>query len=147
MGFGSIQLTVERLEMICWADRLASPDNGAGRQDFGRKKIAEFKQQFLEEMARQYGEAWADVLADLKTLLGPPPALPVHYPRPTRRFDPKRPQFEWFVGNKKRREWFVKKNSGRTNASENKDPVTLPLARQDTAGLPLMDREGKHVKG
>ncbi|MFZ5592615.1 MAG: TIGR03986 family type III CRISPR-associated RAMP protein, partial [Bacillota bacterium] len=143
LGFGSIKLSVERLEMICWADRLASPDNGAGRQDFGREKIAEFKQRFLEEMARQYGEAWADVLADLKALLGSPPALPVHYPRPRRRFDPRHPQFEWFVGNKKRLERFTRNKAGAADSDQKSPPpVTLPLARQDAEGLPLIDKKG-----
>lgn len=142
LGFGSIKLSVERLEMIDWRQRLASPANNVGWQDVDREKLGRLKQQFLKEMARLYGNEWADVLADLKALLGSPPALPVHYPRPTRRFNPKHPQFEWFVGNKKRREWFVKKKHSRANSAENNDPVTLPLARQDTVGLPLIDKKG-----
>ena len=123
LGFGSVKITVESVQIINWEERLQSMEPKAGWQflDDAQKH----KQKFLDEMRALYGNEFNEVLADLRALLGEPPELPIHYPRPTEQFDPDHPQFEWFVGNKRRSE-----------------PVVLPLAKDDKAGLPLLDKKG-----
>lgn len=58
--------------------------------------------------------------------------LPVHYPRPTRQPPEDGRQYEWFVGNKKRK-----------NPKHPADPVALDLAAGDTSGLAIIDKYGK----
>ena len=70
------------------------------------------------------------VLEDLRALLGDPGDLPIHYPRPSNAPDPDGKNFEWFVGNKR---------DGR-NAGPH---LTLPYAKEDDEGLPLIDKFGR----
>lgn len=101
LGFGSVKLTVENTEIIDWESRLKDITPNCGWQSVNGVK---FKQDFLKEMNILYGkDKFAGLLSELRALLGSPPKLPVHYPRPGERLDPKHhPQYEWFVGNKKR---------------------------------------------
>jgi len=94
---------------------------------------AQLKQSFLEEMRTCYGEKFDDLLAEFRALLGTPSALPIHYPRPTERLDPNHPQYEWFMGNKRRIE-----KSGELPA-----PVALGLATEVDRGLPLIKKTGE----
>lgn len=138
LGFGSVRVTVEKLEIVDWQKRLGSIEPGAGWEAVDRETCRIWKDKFIAEMQNLYGEAFAQALADLRALLGETPEnLPIHYPRPTERFDPNHPQYEWFVGNKRR--------AGRRGRGL-PDPVALPLASEDTSGLPLIDRQGEEVR-
>ncbi len=135
LGFGSVKVTVESVEVIDWEKRLQSIEQSGWQRIEG----AQYKQAFLQEMQIRYGDEFGDVLADLRALFGAPPALPIHYPRPTRQFDPDHPQFEWFVGNKRRIEKRAK--------GDLPEPVALALAKDDKTGLPLIDKDGKEGRG
>ncbi|MGC9400702.1 MAG: TIGR03986 family type III CRISPR-associated RAMP protein [Anaerolineae bacterium] len=141
LGFGSVKVTVDKLETVNWCERLQSLNAKAGWQEADRAEIDDLKKDFLQTMRDLYGEEFDDkVLADLHALLGKPPELPIHYPRPTRQFKPDHPQYEWFVGNKKRIE---DKQKSKRKLPE---PVTLDLASKDKRGLPLIDKDG-HTRG
>ncbi len=127
LGFGSVKVSVESMEVIDWAERLRSVEAKAGWKSING---AQYKQEFLQAMQKMYESEFDEVLADLRALLGAPPDLPIHYPRPTRQFDPNHPQFEWFVGNKRRIE------------KRQNNAVSLPLAKDDAAGLPLIKKDG-----
>jgi hypothetical protein len=90
-------------------------------------------------MREQYGQQFDEVLADLRALLGAPPELPIHYPRPTEQFNQTQPQFEWFMGNKRRIE--------RRGKGDLPEPVALPLAKDDVHGLPLINKKGAGGSG
>jgi len=133
LGFGSVKVTIEKTEIMNWETRLKSIGPNSGWQSVNG---AQFKQGFLEETRTYYGEKFYDLLAELRALLGTPPDLPIHYPRPTKRLDPKHhPQYEWFVGNKRRIE---KHHSGKLPA-----PVALGLATKVEHGLPLIKKKGE----
>lgn len=138
LGFGSIKVRVSSLKTLDWSKRFASITSEAGWQDpETEQEIEQRKGHFLAQIKALYGaEAFDAVLADLKALLGPPPeGLPIHYPRPQEDLDiENHPQFEWFVGNKKR-----------VKGSVDYKPVVLPKADQDQYGLPLIDEDGKPV--
>jgi CRISPR-associated protein (TIGR03986 family) len=132
LGFGSVKVTVESVQTIDWETRLHSIEPEAGWRSIDG---AQHKQEFLKTTKTLYGDEFGKVLSDLRALLGAPPELPIHCPRPTRRFDPDHPQFEWFVGNKRRIE------------KRRDDAVSLPLASADTQGLPLIEKDGKEGRG
>lgn len=135
LGFGSVKVTAEKVEIIDWEKRLQSITPNAGWQCKDRKKISELKHNFINEMVMFYSDEFNKVLADLRALLGAPSGLPIHYPRPKMSLDPENhPQYEWFVGNKKRNE---KRGKGKIP-----DPVALSLAKDD-AGLPLIEKNGR----
>jgi len=136
LGFGSVKVTVESVQTIDWQARLQSIEAKAGWQPIDK---AQYKQEFLAAMQTLYGSKFDAVLTDLRALLGAPPDLPIHYPRPTRRFDPEHPQYEWFVGNKRRVERRVK--------GDLPGPVALLLAKDDRGGLPLIEKDGKEGRG
>ncbi len=140
LGFGSVKITVEKVEIVDWQERLQSIEAGAGWNSVSEQHWKQYKANFLHEMRQIYGSDFDEVLADLRALLGDPPDLPIHYPRPTKQFDPDHPQFEWFVGNKRRIE---DKRRGKGKLPE---PVALPLAKDDRTGLPLIDKKGKEVR-
>lgn len=123
LGFGSIKITVDSLKKIDdWSERLSSLDSEAGWSP--ANKIA-LKKDFIEEMRSMYHEEFDNVLLDLKMLLSAPPDLPIHYPRPKQSLDKDHPQYEWFMGNKRR-----------------VVGIALDLAKDDTKGLPLIDKNG-----
>lgn len=121
LGFGSIEITVKSLKTINWSDRLSSlnPEAGWSHED---KMV--LKEIFLKEMKTIYGAEFHNILGDLRALLSTPSGLPIHYPRPPGQ---NHPQFEWFMGNKRRRD----------------EGIPLDLANDDTKGLPLIDKYGK----
>ena len=129
LGFGSVKITVDEVKVVDWEQRLKSLDANAGWKTLSLEERRQYRKQFHEQMREFYGDDFDSiVLADLRALLGEPPELPIHYPRPTRQFDPNHPQYEWFVGNKRRSE-----------------PIVLSLAKDDSTGLPLLDKKGKEV--
>jgi len=136
LGFGSVKVTVQEVQIIDWKKRLQSLEPEVGWQPV---EWTSYKQSFLQQMREQYVQQFDEVLADLRALLGTPPELPIHYPRPTKQFDPNHPQFEWFMGNKRRIEQRSKRDLP--------EPVALPLAKDDVNGLPLIDKQGKEVTG
>ncbi len=128
LGFGSVKVTVESVQTIDWEARLDSIEPEAGWQAIDG---AQHKHEFLDTMRNIYGGGFDEVLDDLRALCETPPELPIHYPRPTTMFDPGHPQFEWFVGNKRR----IEKHQN--------NAVSLQLADADTQGLPLIKKDGK----
>ncbi len=117
LGFGSIKITISDLQTIDWSDRLNSLDLKAG---WSSEDKTIYKKMFIEEMQKEYGIEFNNLLDDLSALLTAPPALPIHYPRITSGLDPNHPQFEWFVMNKRLR----------------RDGIALKLAKDDKEGLP-----------
>jgi CRISPR-associated protein (TIGR03986 family) len=125
LGFGSIKITVKSLKTINWSDRLRSlsPEAGWSPEDKTTQRKIALKNMFLKEMQTIYKAEFDTILSDMKALLSIPPELPIHYPRPP---VANHPQFEWFMGNKKRRD----------------KGVPLDLAKDDRKGLPLIDKNG-----
>ncbi len=123
LGFGSIKITVDSLKTIDWSKRLNSLDSEAGWSPADKTAL---RKSFLEEMRSMYHNEFDNVLVDLEKLLSAPPDLPIHYPRPTQSLDKDHPQYEWFMGNKWRRE----------------KGFALDLSKDDTKGLQLIDKNG-----
>lgn len=124
LGFGSIKITVDSLKTIDdWSKRLSSLDLEAGWSPADKTAL---KKNFLEEMRSMYHEEFDNILVDLKMLLSAPRDLPIHYPRPKQSLDNDHPQYEWFMGNKRR----------------SVEGIALDLAKDDTKGLPLIDKNG-----
>jgi CRISPR-associated protein (TIGR03986 family) len=128
LGFGSVTIEVTGMEQLDPARRYAAFE--AGWADvFGRKE--ECVRQFRAAMESRYGQRFDELanIQDLKALLEASPDLPVHYPRSSEHPQPDGKNFEWFVGNKRK----------------GGPKIALPLATDDTEGLPLVDRSGKIV--
>lgn len=133
LGFGSIKVIVENVQVVDWKTRLQSADPNAGWQTI---EWSHYEKAFLDGMKNLYSDNFENVvLAELRALLGTTSSLPIHYPRPGERFDPDHPQYEWFMGNKKR----IEKH--KSNA------VSMDLAEKDTDGLPLIEKDGKDGRG
>jgi CRISPR-associated protein (TIGR03986 family) len=127
LGFGSVKATVDEVKTVHWPTRLRSLNTEAGWRTADRVRITELKSAFLQTMRVLYGEAFDNVLADLRALLGNPPNdLPVHYPRSNQKPDPDGKNYEWFMGNKKREQ-------------------ALPLAPDDIEGFQIWDKNGNEV--
>lgn len=129
LGFGSARVAVTALEVVDPDVRYASLDPG-WRDGLEHKKA--WVERFQKAMAERYGKSFADLenIRDLKALLADDPKVPVHYPRPTLEPHPEGRNYEWFMGNKR---------TGRDAGPR----LALPLADEDHAGLPLMDRYGR----
>nr|WP_280990938.1 TIGR03986 family CRISPR-associated RAMP protein [Kyrpidia tusciae] len=145
-GFGSVKISVKGIEIMNWGERLQSLDRDAGLQKIEDTQFKQtYKQKYREEMCRLYGQSFEEMMTDLKALLKDPPDLPIHYPRPTRVPDPNNhPQFEWFVGNNRRRhqrETCLRSHGQQSKRGLLPDPVALDLACDDH-GLPLIDKRG-----
>ena len=126
LGFGSVKVTVEKVEALDPARRYRSLTDDGWQQIANRGDM--LVRRFKAAMESYYGEAFEDLenVQDLRCLLNDPPNdLPIHYPRPKREPDPEGMQYEWFVGNKR---------SGNQYA--------LQLATEDTVGLEVIDKEG-----
>lgn len=128
LGFGSAQIEVVSVTLLNPETRYRSfgEDGWSDHQQI-EKWITVFKQ----AMASRFDAAFDQLanIRDLKALLSTTPLLPVHYPRPTRQPQPDGRQYEWFVGNKR--------------GGQDPGPrIALPLAEDDTAGLPLIDKYG-----
>lgn len=135
LGFGSVKLQVLDLKVMDPEQRYASLTAAGGWGDLPLQK-AYLRQTFEKAMEVLHGQPFANLanVRDLLALLGQPPELPVHYPRPPRppdhKPDPEGKNFEWFVGNKRK----------------HGPKVVLALADEDTDGLPLIDGRGNVVK-
>ncbi|GAW27542.1 TIGR03986 family CRISPR-associated RAMP protein [Carboxydocella sp. ULO1] len=133
LRFGSVKVTVDKVEIIDWEKRLKSIEPYSGWQFVNGVPL---KQDFLNKMRDYYGESrFNNLLDELRSLFSVQSDLPIHYPRPKERLDSNHPQYEWFVGNKRR---IVIKRSGILPA-----PVALGLATEVERGLPLIKKNGK----
>jgi CRISPR-associated protein (TIGR03986 family) len=131
LGFGSATVEVTELETIDLETRYTSLDAGWETRLEEREG---YIQAFKAAMEERYGKPFEklDNVRDIQALLAASPDLPVHYPRSSRIPDPEGKNFEWFMGNKR----------GGRNAGPR---IELPLAEDDTEGLPLIDKRGQKV--
>lgn len=143
LGFGSVKITIEKIETIDWSKRLISIEPKAGCEGVKKERISELRKMFLDEIRNIYGdEEYNNLQSELKAILGKQ-NLPIHYPRPTSKPNPNKPSFEWFVGNKRRKEHSLKRAVGTKQHKEKlPEPVALPLATDVEKGLPLIDKSG-----
>jgi CRISPR-associated protein (TIGR03986 family) len=131
LGLGSLQISIQSVKWLEHQKRHTSLAE-FGWVEIEPEQWKSLQIHFEKVMADKYGaESFGGLphVLDLKALLGAfATDLPVHYPRPTKEPDPdEHPSYEWFVGNKR-----------------DKGPkFELPLAADDTVGLPLVDKEGK----
>lgn len=100
LGFGSVKVEVNSLEVVNWAERLASLEPEAGWHEVLAKK-SELVANFKAEMQRLHGASFAQLVAELKAVLTEHPAkLPIHYPRLASEPDPEGKNFKWFQQHK-----------------------------------------------
>ena len=132
LGFGSATLLIQSLQILS-QERYQDIEDSGWSDGLAHKKewINEFKRAMEERFAQKFDDL--PNVRDLKALLSKTPALPIHYPRPTRMPDRDGKNYEWFVGNKQ---------SGRRQGPK----LVLPLAEDDREGLPLIDRFGNVVR-
>lgn len=136
LGFGSARIEVLKVSLVDPKVRYASlASENDGWSDYTSARQA-WVNAFKDAMATRYGKPFERLenIRDLRALLADTPPLPVHYPRPTRRPQAEGKQYEWFVGNKR---------GGQTPGPR----LALPLAEDDRAGLPLIDKDGNIVNG
>lgn len=136
LGFGSAQIEVLGVSLFDPEVRYASlTGKNDGWSDYTSAWQA-WVDVFKDAMATRYGKPFERLenIRDLRALLADTPPLPVHYPRPTRQPQAEGRQYEWFVGNKR---------GGQTPRPR----LALPLAEDDRAGLPLIDKDGNIVNG
>lgn len=136
LGFGSVRVAIENIEIIDPAERYASLSQH-GRHSLDENQKRKLVQLFRDAMAAKYGERFEELdnIKDLRVLLSEPEACnDIHYPRPPyshkhleerQHSSPEGKQFEWFMGNKKKG-----------------NHLALPLTQNDKQGFPLIDRDG-----
>jgi len=127
LGFGSVRVQVTKLEQMRPEERYQSFESwDTGWSDISAQKRG-LKERFQEVMSELYGQFDQLLpIQDLHALLGEPTNLPIHYPRPNRKPSSEENNYEWFMGNKERKE-------------------PLPLPPNDTKGYPIWDRKGKET--
>ena len=130
LGFGSVQIALDKLSWLDWATRLKTLEPKDGEINLDPNKFENLIDQYQKKMETFYGENYKLVLEDMRALLSDLVDLPIHYPRPSKAPDPDGKNFEWFVGNKR--------EGG--NAGPH---LTLPHAQEDNEGLPLVDKFGR----
>lgn len=126
LGFGNVKIEVTGVEVLNFSERYKSLDNDGIKEKTDSALLA-WKKDYVDLFKRAMSEAYPDRasfleldnIKDLSELLGKEPALPVHYPRPTEEPDAEGKQFEWFMHNKREKEW----------------KFALPLAPDDTKGF------------
>ena len=132
LGFGSVKIEVTALGLMEPGDRYESLGAAGGWRD-GLPHKDGWVQAFREAMQALYDRPFAQLsnVRDLLAMLGQPPDLPIHYPRPPRppdhKPDPEGKNFEWFVGNKRK----------------GGPKLALKLADEDMEGLPLLNKRGE----
>lgn len=131
LGFGSVKIEVDKVELLDTEQRYRSVD-ASGWRTAQPSQRSDWLARFERAMQGRYGRPLRDLdnIRDLTVLLSAPkPAQPshIHYPRTEPRPDPEGKNFEWFVANK------VK------STKSDKAGPNLPL--EETAGdtgLPLL---------
>lgn len=129
LGFGSATIKVTDLQIMRPEARYTSLE--PGWEPVPEEKKGQYINAFRTAMADRYGKDFyaLENILDLRALLAESPDLPVHYPRPTVEPQMDGRNYEWFVGSKR---------SGRDAGPR----LALPLAEDDTTGLPLIDKYG-----
>lgn len=133
LGFGSVQITVENLEILNLQKHYTSlvPAWYQVDREIWQKECV---RAFQNATCKRYGKQSfyeLENIQDLQALLSEPAIDHIHYPRPPyengkdrTKPDPEGKQYEWFMGNKKTK-------------------YPLPLATDDTEGFPLLDHKGQ----
>lgn len=103
LGFGSVRLAIEKIELFDLEERYQSL-NGSGLHRVAMVE-KDWLARFESAMRRCYGRPLRDLanISDLFTLLKQPTKTQpthIHYPRTGIRPDPEGKNFEWFVANK-----------------------------------------------
>jgi CRISPR-associated protein (TIGR03986 family) len=135
LGFGSVKVTVTGAKILNPEERYKSFDN-AGWESVENDKLKSWKESYVVKfkaiMQKAYGVTdfvKLENIRDLRALLEEQSTTyPVHYPRSSSIPQPDGKNYEWFMGNKRKKKY------------------ALPLATMD-AGLPLIDKKGKIVEG
>ncbi len=140
LGFGSVLIKVEKLEVCEPSERYAALDEDGWRTIEESVWHEHCVNSFKTKMKKLYGKDFLELenIKDLRALLTEPSAsLPIHYPRPPyfgepagdfTKPNPEGMQFEWFVGNKRQH-------------------IPLPLTDEEDKGLPLMEKNGNEYSG
>lgn len=133
LGFGSVKLSVERVELVDLSGRYNSL-RISGWRSATLAERSDCLARFETAMQRCYGKPLHKLpnIADIFTLLTEPkPTQPshIHYPRIDLTSDPEGRNFEWFVANKA-------KSTKLDEAGPNL-PLELPACEQ---GLPLLQK-------
>ncbi|NOZ71029.1 MAG: TIGR03986 family CRISPR-associated RAMP protein [Chloroflexi bacterium] len=131
LGFGSVQVSIEQVEILDWERRLQSFDSKAGWQQPTALETGKWIASFVEAMERVYGTP-LDRLEHIHDLLAlaaePANDLPIHYPRTDVSPHPEGKNFEWF-----------EENTRKAKKVEEAGPHhALALACEDYEGLPLL---------
>lgn len=136
LGFGSVRLSVERIELLNLGLRYSSL-TADGWLSATLAERGDWLARFEKAMQRCYGKPLRELpnIADLITLLTEPKRSQprhIHYPRTDLRPDPEGKNFEWFVANKA-------KSKKLQDAGPNL-PLETPGMEQ---GLPLLQKVEK----
>lgn len=136
LGFGSVRINVEEVQLVNMTQRYTSLDSRGGWQQAGPSMRGEWLYCFEEAMQNCYGRPIRklDNICDLFALLREPDArLPkhIHYPRTQETPDAEGKNFEWFVENKR-------KSKDVHQAGPNH---ILEIAAEEKEGLPLLKKE------
>ncbi|OQA22603.1 MAG: RAMP superfamily protein [Chloroflexi bacterium ADurb.Bin360] len=136
LGFGSVKIDTVDLELADMEIRYTTVEDDGGRSGMELKTtwIDIFRRAMEEAYEVSHFERLINI-SDLLTLLSEPPELPIHYPRTSQDPSSEGKNFEWFMGNNR---------GGRKSPGPR---LSLPLASQDTEGLPLLDKYGKEPNG
>lgn len=133
LGFGSVRISVDKIELLDCHQRYQSLDNAGWRLVTSIER-SRWLECFEETMRRCYDHPLRELpnIKDLIDLLSPPkdtqPAH-IHYPRTDVRPDPEGKNFEWFVANKA-------KSTNPDNAGPNL-PLEMP---EEEKGLRLLEK-------
>lgn len=104
LGFGSVKLSVDRVELLDLSVRYGNL-TASGWRNATPYERSDWQARFATAMERCYGNPLQKLpnIADLIALLSDPERgqpLPIHYPRTDIYPDPEGKNFEWFVANK-----------------------------------------------
>lgn len=130
LGFGSVRITLEEVELIDWQQRLQSLDESPIRHRATANERNRWRADWAQAMQNVYGRPLEELgnIRDLRALLLEPADLPIHYPRMDTQPSPDGKNFEWFVENKRKAQ----------NDAAAGPHHALALADRDTEGLPLL---------
>jgi CRISPR-associated protein (TIGR03986 family) len=133
LGFGSVRIDVEEVQLLDINQRYASLDSRSGWKRANPAQRGDWIYHFEQAMHRCYGHSIRELdnIRDLFALLQKPDvSLPkhIHYPRTSKSPDSAGENFKWFVGNKR-------KSKKIREAGPNH---TLDIAAEEEDGLPLL---------
>jgi CRISPR-associated protein (TIGR03986 family) len=139
LGFGSVQLRVEKMRLLDVGARYETLTSGGGWRLVQPDEMRHSVQRFEAAMAASYDHPLRELdnIRDLFALLREPgSSLPkhTHYPRSQPRPDPEGKNFEWFVGNKS-------KSKKLDKAGPN---LPLESATEERTGLPLVAKKERY---